>query len=207
MPALPSCCSFAPVQRIGLFILILCISSTLKGQVNFSMKRKVNPRFSSSFTTDFNLIRDSGKRKHSPKRATIYSAVIPGLGQVYNRKYWKVPIIYGGLGVATLIMLDNRARLRELRTDISYLTDTSSSTMPIHNPGSNLAQLVALRDFRRQNRDYSIIAMGVIYVLNIVDAAVDAHLFDFNINKKLSGRVEPAVNPYGITGCRLSLGF
>lgn len=151
--------------------------------------------------------KDSVKSSHSPTKAAILSAIIPGAGQVYNKKYWKVPVIYGLMGTAAYFMFQNRAELRDYKEDLNYATDTSSATMPIHFPGVNTATLAARRDFHKQNRDYAILAMGLVYALNIIDATVDAHLFEFNVNKKLAGRIQPQINPNGFKGARLTLRF
>ncbi len=158
-------------------------------------------------TSAFNSKKDSGVKKHSPTKAAIFSAVIPGAGQIYNKKYWKVPIIYGLMGTATYFMVVNRELLKDYKEDLNYATDTSSLTVPINFPNTSTENLAANRDFRKQNRDYAIIAMGLVYALNIIDATVDAHLFEFNVNQKLSGKIEPQINPYGFKGVRLTLRF
>lgn len=153
------------------------------------------------------LAKDSLKKPHSPHKAAVLSAVLPGAGQIYNKKYWKAGVVYAGLGVATYFMLDNRADLKEYKADISAMTDTNSTTIPQFHPGQSLQELIGNRDFHKRNRDYSIIAIAAIYLLNIADATVDAHLFEFNVDKNISGKIEPQFGLSGYKGARLTFNF
>lgn len=169
--------------------------------------RAYTPGINFHTSTAFNLKKDSGVKKHSPTKAAIFSAIIPGAGQIYNKKYWKVPVIYGLMGTAAFFMITNRSELQKYKEDLNYATDTDSATVPIHFPNTSTQNLVAYRDFHKQNRDYALLAMGLVYALNIIDATVDAHLFEFNVNQKLSGKIEPQINPYGFKGARLTFQF
>jgi hypothetical protein len=133
-------------------------------------------------------------RPHSPKRAAIYSAVLPGLGQAYNRKFWKMPIIYAGfagLGYAVYFTNDNYQEFRKaygLRLD----TDPGNDTHPLY---SN-SDLQLTRDYWHRNRDLSVVGCIALYALQVIDATVDAHLYKFDekINDKLTMQLEPS--PY-----------
>ncbi|NLZ95914.1 MAG: hypothetical protein GX921_08840 [Bacteroidales bacterium] len=141
----------------------------------------------------------------NPTRAVIYAAVFPGLGQIYNRKYWKLPIVYGGfLGFSYAISWNNR-----------YYTDYSNGYKDImgDDPEKDswknflpygadpetvdkewLTDVMKRRkDYYRRYRDLSIIGTVAMYALSVIDAYVDAQLFDFNISSDLSLRVEPTV--------------
>lgn len=124
---------------------------------------------------------------HSPHRATVYSAVLPGLGQAYNRKYWKIPLIYAGLGGTGYFCWQERKTMRDYQSALILLSDNDSST----NPDSSyiiqpITQLKAARNLHRTNRDYLIIGFAGIYLINIIDAAIDAHFYNFNIDKPLA---------------------
>lgn len=140
------------------------------------------------------LLKDSAKRsekKHSPHRASVYSAVLPGLGQAYNEKYWKIPVIYAALGTSAYFMVTNRTEMRRRQVALTAMLDDDSSTMP--EPALarfSTSVLKAERNLYRTNRDYSIIAFAAFYMLNIIDAAVDAHFYKFNIDKPLAARKE-----------------
>lgn len=142
---------------------------------------------------------------HSPKRATIMSAVLPGLGQIYNKKYWKVPIIYGGFAVAGWYLNDNNKQIALYKDAFKAETDGDSGT--INDTGFNSTQLEDLISQYKTWRDLSYIAIAAIYVLNIIDANVDAHLFYFDVGEDLTLNIQPFVSPSlrPVTGLTLSL--
>lgn len=129
-------------------------------------------------------------RVHSPRKATLYSMALPGLGQVYNKKYWKVPVIYAGLGALVYMGTLNTAEYK--RWHEAYLYKINQDT-----GGNELAdkydatQLKSQSDYYLRNVELTYILGSVLYILNMVDAAVDAHLFDYDISDDLSLRVNP----------------
>lgn len=132
--------------------------------------------------------------EHSIRKATIYSAVLPGLGQAYNRKYWKIPIVYVGFGVLTYFIVTNTQEFNKFEE--AYVYVANDETYPIDNDyveRYNLNQLEAgMNDFRRY-RDLSYIITAIWYGLNILDANVDAHFYNFEVSEDLSIRWEPYV--------------
>jgi len=148
--------------------------------------------------------------KPNPTKAVLYSAIFPGLGQIYNRKYWKLPIVYGGfLGLSYAITWnggyynDYNKAYRGILGDNPRVNYQSWIGMApwITNP-SNLSDseiewlkssFRRKRDFYRRNRDLSIIGAVALYAVCMIDAYVDAHLFDFDMSPDLSMRVEPVV--------------
>lgn len=118
-----------------------------------------------------------------PSKAAFYSAVLPGLGQAYNKKYWKIPLVYGAIGTSLYFYIDNNKKYHSYRdaykkrllgledTQYGYLDDS---------------RLIAAQRFYQRNRDLSLLVSIGFYVLNIVDANVDAHLMQFNVSDKLS---------------------
>lgn len=145
--------------------------------------------------------------KPSPKKAVWMAVAFPGLGQIYNRKYWKLPILYGGFMACTYAITWNNKNL----TDYSQAyKDIMSSDPEKNNSWQNFLpvgadpkdyinsttfqdQLKRTKDFYRRYRDLSIIITVGIYVLSIVDAYVDAQLFDFDISPDLSMQVVPSM--------------
>jgi len=124
---------------------------------------------------------------HSPKKASIYSAVLPGLGQAYNKKYWKIPLVYATLGLSSYYMLSNRDSFKVRQAALINLSDNDSTTKASwYFTNMPISALKAQRTYYRTNRDYGIIAIAAFYVLNIIDAAVDAHFYQFNIDKPLA---------------------
>ena len=147
---------------------------------------------------------------HSPKKATIYSAILPGLGQAYNKKYWKIPLIYIGFGVIGYFIDWNNGYYQLNKTAYKDLTDDDKTTnsflkleaakyYDLNNPTSfnNFKDgLLKRQDYYRRNRDLLIISMVGFYGLNIIDASVDANLFDFDISDDLSLKWQPTMINY-----------
>ena len=126
---------------------------------------------------------ETEEKVHSPHKASVYSALLPGAGQVYNKKYWKVPIIYAGIGSAGYFVYDNDLKYNQYRD--AYLSRKEGGTdeyIDIYTEG----QLITIMEYYERNRDLSYIMAAAIYFLNIVDASVDAHLFDFDVSDDLS---------------------
>jgi hypothetical protein len=117
------------------------------------------------------------KMTRSPMKAVLYSAILPGLGQFYNKSYWKIPIIglAGGYFLYEIIKNNN--------TYIDYRDSYANSQTP-GNPNGN-QKFKLLRDFYRDQRDQFYLYAGLTYLINIVDAYVDAHLFDFDVSDKI----------------------
>ncbi|SHF29758.1 hypothetical protein SAMN05444274_104332 [Mariniphaga anaerophila] len=149
---------------------------------------------------------------HSPRKATLYSAVLPGLGQIYNKKYWKVPFIYIGFGTIGYFINWNNDNYALFKVGYQHLTDTNPETQDylkieavrrnnydLDNPTqfNNLKTALAKqRDYYRRNRDLLIISIVGFYGLNIIDASVDAHLFDFDISDDLTMKWEPSMSNF-----------
>ena len=138
------------------------------------------------------------QKKHEPKKATLYSAVLPGLGQAYNKKYWKMPIVYAGIGTITYFIYTNNDGYKTYRLAYDYKTgintDVNSNIISIANRYSN-ENLIRIRDSYRRNVELSWIVMALWYGLNIVDATVDAHFFEYDIGDDLSLKIEPTLQP------------
>ena len=132
--------------------------------------------------------------KHSPKKATIYSAVLPGLGQAYNKKYWKIPIVYAGIGTIAYIIDMNSDGYRDYRKAYDYksgiITEADDEIINIAKRYSG-ENLITIRDYYRRNMELSWIIMALWYGLNIIDATVDAHFFEYDIGDELTLKVEP----------------
>lgn len=132
--------------------------------------------------------------KFNPKKAMIRSAIIPGWGQWYNKKYWKIPIIYGALGISTYVFFFNLKTYRELRDAVIYRArDTHVDSMRVAPELQHLStQYLRLnRNVFRQNIDYSVLAFLVLWGLNVVDATVDAHLKAFDVSPDIGMKLRP----------------
>ena len=133
---------------------------------------------------------DISKPIQSPKKAALLS-LIPGAGQVYNKKYWKVPIIYAGLITSAYYINDNHNQYKAYKK--AYLTriDNDPHTTDEYVGQYSSNDLIILKDFYRRNREISILCFVSVYILNIVDASVSAHLFDYDISENISLNLSP----------------
>lgn len=122
----------------------------------------------------------------SPARAAFYSAVVPGLGQFYNKKYWKVPIPYIGMGISLYFYSDNHKKYKEYRNEYKKrLNHTSNPDDPKFGRLDN-DRVIAGQRFYQRNRDLSAVITAGIYILTIIDANIDAHLLQFNVSDQLT---------------------
>ncbi len=156
-------------------------------------------------STDSLLIRKGGKvitiesyaKRFQPRKALLYSAIVPGMGQVYNKKYWKVPLVYGGLISLTYLAIQYNKLYIKYSDQLYGVLETPSIPSP---NGYTESQLRTLIDTYRRQRDYFIILDGFMYILQIVDAHVDAHLKEFDLNPQLKVSIHPTVQQNGLTG-------
>jgi TM2 domain-containing membrane protein YozV len=142
------------------------------------------------------------KRVYNPGKAALYSAILPGLGQIYNKKYWKVPIVYGALGITGGIFLYNYKNYKDTRfafkakynASLPTATAADSALLPLIKPALqrySIATLQYYRDEYRRDIDYSALFFIIFWGLNVVDAAVDSHLKAFDVSPDLSLRIKP----------------
>lgn len=217
------------MKRIFLFFIILAFVSvkanaqqdsllvdTLKNKQKVEVRTDTTAKWvkNEKIELDDKKLNIKPKFKPDPKKAVIYSAIFPGLGQMYNRKYWKLPIIYGGfLGLSYGISWNgqyygdykdayNGIIAEDFRSNENFnkWKDMAPSRMRTQNISDTDAQWLRgqfkrKKDVYRRNRDLCIIGAIGVYALCMIDAYVDAHLFDFDISQDLSLKVEPAVMP------------
>ncbi len=184
-----------------IFVLIIFV---LLNSITFSQVKEVEIKPKKDTTkietkkTAFNRY-DSATLAHSPKKAAIRSAILPGLGQIYNKKYWKLPIIYGALGTCAGVFFFNlgsyqdtkfayrvKYNMRVNRTDSALFPRIKRTLQPLSEE--------SLRFYRNQYRrdiDYSALIFLLLWGLNVVDASVDAHLKSFDVSPDLSLQFKP----------------
>lgn len=130
------------------------------------------------------------KPNYSPTKAGLYSAVLPGLGQYYNKKYWKIPIVWGAIGTGVGVTLWNDKQYRRYRD--AYVAQLNGLPHEFSDiPGITKEALGRTQDRMKRQRDYSIAVTGLVYILNIMDAVVDAHLYEQKNDPDLA--IKPAV--------------
>ena len=172
------------MKRLGLLILLMLASQGLFAQDTLIVKEDA--------PSQTMIIR----KNHSPKTATLL-AFIPGAGQAYNRKFWKMPIVYTGFGITTYFAIRNG-------NDYHLYRDAYDYKMGIRTNVSEQAKeesekytednLITLRDYYRSNMELSWILTAAWYIVQIIDANVDAHFFYYDIGDDLTLHVEPQFN-------------
>ncbi|MDR1459915.1 MAG: DUF5683 domain-containing protein [Bacteroidales bacterium] len=170
-----------------LFFLLICISCVHAQQNDsVSIQSQEEP-----ITTD--TIVDKKNKEHSPKKAGWMSAALPGLGQAYNKKYWKIPIVYAGFAGTSIGIYYFHSRYKiyrdEYRNRLNEKTDLLNPDLA--NMGSD--NINAVKQTQQRNMELFIIVTVVWYFFNVLDAVVDAHLMSFNISDDLSLYVAPSI--------------
>lgn len=130
------------------------------------------------------------QKPHSVRKAILYSAILPGLGQSYNKKYWKIPIVYAALGTTAYLAAENHKQYWYYYKGLEKLILTGED---IFEGRFTVDNLIFISNTYRRWRDLSIILFVAAYGLNILDAYVDAHLFYFDISDDLSMKIHPMI--------------
>ncbi len=131
--------------------------------------------------------------ENRPNTAALYSAALPGLGQAYNKKYWKIPLIYGGGLVIGYFINFNHRLYKQYRDGLIAIIDQDDRTQPF-DPSLDQKFYQRNVDYWRRNRDLLMIGTLLFYAMNIIDAHVDAHLELFTIDDDISLNLEPSLN-------------
>ncbi len=137
-------------------------------------------------------------KEHSPRKATIRSAILPGWGQAYNKKYWKIPLVYGALGTAAGFFVYNNREYIDSRDAYRNMLDGNPANDNLIKPKFSQRDPEAVRQYRiavRQYVDYSVLAFLLLWGLNVVDATVDGHLKAFEVSDNLSMQINPTYIP------------
>jgi len=141
---------------------------------------------------------------YKPRTAIIRSAIIPGWGQITNKKYWKLPLVYGALGTTTYLFFRNIKQFNASRNAYNLAVDGDPSNdnlipQPYYSVKSQPDRIKNFRNAVRQNADYCVLFFIFFWGLNVVDAAVDAHLKMFDISDDLSLQLKPGYSPLANT--------
>jgi hypothetical protein len=146
------------------------------------------------------------RKKHDPRKATLYSTFCPGLGQIYNRKYWKLPLVYAAVGIPAYTYFYNKSWYQKCQYAISVIVTGTTRPDSLAKVDPKLQTFVAakddnsLRNYRNQYRkdeDYSVLFFLLLWGLQIVDATVDAHLAGFDVSNELSVHLQEGSNSAG----------
>lgn len=148
------------------------------------------------------ILIESYASRYDPRKALLFSAVVPGLGQAYNKKYWKIPLVYGGGFGLWLIFDFYQDQYKDYKSELFYILEHETAQSP---GGFTETQLRPAIDRARRERDFLIILLGALYVLQIVDAHVDAHLKEFDVNPNLKVSFQPFLDNNTLTGSQKGL--
>ncbi len=172
------------ISGILLFVTIAATSQDIKSDSLSNLNPEVtgdNPNIEQI---------DTYASRFDPRKAMLYAAVFPGAGQFYNKKYWKMPLVYGGFAVIVTVVDFYATNHTRFRNELFIkLTDPAGGTTTL-----TVAQLRRIVDRTRRDRDFFIAIGGFFYLLQMVDAHVDAHLKEFDLNPKLQVRIEPMMD-------------
>lgn len=135
--------------------------------------------------------------RYVPRKALLYSAVFPGMGQVYNKKYWKLPLVYGGFYMLTYVAFQYNDLYNQYKEELFAVARDPKYVPP---SGYNEQQLRSVTEFYRRQRDFFLILDGMWYLLQLVDAHVDAHLREFDLNPQLKVSLGPSLQQHPLFG-------
>ena len=183
------------------FIIFLLLSSLI---VAAQEKLIVDTTGKVLFSKNFVTKKDSSNKKYNPGIAIRRSAMLPGWGQYTNKKYWKIPIVYAGIGIPAYLFFRNLKQYREAKDAFTLATDADISNdilikEPYFSVRSQPDRIRVFRNSVRQNVDYSVLFFIIFWGLNVADAAVDANLKTFDVSDELSLQLKPGYSPLANT--------
>ena len=142
----------------------------------------------------------------NPKKSALYSSILPGAGQIYNRQYWKAPVIYAGMAVSFYFLIDNSRQYQSFRR--GYIARINNPNVQDDFTNRyNQAELKILQDAYKKYLDMTILFTGLGYTLQVLDALAFAHLKNFDVSKDISMKVETVAMPNGDPGVGLVMRF
>ena len=188
---MPKELSIRESEKSVAFLFIMLLILVLLGSPLFSQAQYTAPILKKNDTIY------SYFPEHSPVKATWMSAALPGLGQYYNGKYWKIPIIYAGFSSLVYYVIQNRYEYNRFKDAYAISVELpegqESNNILVQNYDKN--ELLLQRDYYQSNLEMSYILTGIFYIIQIVDATVDAHLYDYDIDDDLSIHIVPQMLP------------
>lgn len=190
--------SLRMVKKLFGILLLVLISPALRAQDSVTVMRDDSLIMESKDT----VLLKSYASRYDPRRALLLAAVLPGLGQIYNKKYWKLPLVYGGFISIGYGLNFYQSGYRKYKNQLFDNLNTDPSDESLLNTQSKFttSQLRTIVDRYRRERDFMIILMAGMYLLQIVDAHVDAHLKEFDLNPNLQVSIEPTIEQNAMLG-------
>lgn len=167
-----------------------------------------------SYASEADTLKTDTVKTHSIKKAVIFSAVVPGAGQVYNhlampkgqkKAYWKVPLIYAGLGATGYFAIRNNQDQKALKQE--YINRTEQGIYSAEYLNYDDQAILQLYNQKLNRRDLFYLGFGLVYFLQVADAAVEAHFVDFDVSDDLSMSLRPTILPTNTVGISLRIKF
>ena len=193
------------IKNIVLLIIIFLLQNIF---VNAQQKLVVDTSGKVIYSKNGKLIKDSSAKKYNPGIAIRRSAILPGWGQYTNKKYWKIPLVYAGIGIPVYLFTKNLKQYKEAKKAFILATDGDPSNdnlivEPYYSVRMQPDKIRVFRNAVRQNVDYSVLFFIIFWGLNVADAAVDANLKTFDVSDDLSlqlkGGFSPLANTNGVS--------
>ena len=193
------------IKNIVLLIIIFLLQNIF---VNAQEKLFVDTSGKVIYSKNSKLIKDSSAKKYNPGIAIRRSAILPGWGQYTNKKYWKIPLVYAGIGIPVYLFTKNLKQYKEAKKAFILATDGDPSNdnlivEPYYSVRMQPDKIRVFRNAVRQNVDYSVLFFIIFWGLNVADAAVDANLKTFDVSDDLSlqlkGGYSPLANTNGVS--------
>ena len=181
------------MKKIVLVCVIIASSLTVVGQDSLRSELDSDTVFLKSDTTTLK----SYASEYDPKKAILFAAILPGLGQIYNKKYWKLPLVYGGFIGFGYGVNFYQTGYKKYKNELFDILETGE---PVSASGFDEASLRRIVDKYRRERDFFIILSAGMYLLQMIDAHVDAHLKEFDLNPTLQVSIQPTMNNDMLTG-------
>jgi hypothetical protein len=186
-----------------LLLLLSNLEKTSAQTVRPDTIRNYTPQFDSSVRVVADTLKRSkdtipAVEKHSPRKATLRSALIPGWGQAYNKEYWKIPLVYGVVGIPAGFFIFNNTWYKRSKKAFEIRITNDSGRIPEIHPDLKDLNSESLRFYRnqfRRDRDYSILYFLAAWGLQVVDATVFGHLKEFDVSDDLSFQIKPGYSP------------
>ncbi len=184
-----------PIPLLCILVLLLCCNNSFAQKDNKAKPAK--QRINIFAKTDTS-------KKYNPRIATIRSAILPGWGQITNKKYWKLPIVYGALGITAGVFLYNVKQFKTANRAYANAIDGDATNdylipEPYFGVKDQPERIKTFRNQVRQNVDYSALFFIIFWGLNVVDATVDAHLKTFDVSDDLGLQIKPGYSPMANT--------
>lgn len=186
------------MRSILILLLLIGMQENCWSQ-DTTVKKAINNAVLSTDTSKI-VFADTVKR-HTPRLATRYSAMLPGLGQAYNKQYWKIPIVYGILAIPISTFIYNNDLYNKTKfgyTALQKQKNGDASDVDKIDPALKNLSIGSMQSYRnafRRDRDYSILWFFIGWGINVVDATVFGHLKEFDVSDNLSMRIEPMIQP------------